>query len=125
MTSVLAIIKEELKTIGVPYEFMRWTSAIEYPYFIGEYSEIDTNTEDGYEECTLMITGTTKGNWLELEEIKNKIKNHFPSVYGLRKSTDTGTVVFYYSNAFPVDTGDADLKRIQINIQVKQWKGMI
>lgn len=125
MTSALAIINEELKAIGVPYEFMRWTSALSYPYFVGEYSETATDTEDGYEESILMITGTTKGSWLELEEIKNKIKNHFPSIYGLRKSTDTGTVVFYYANGFPVDTGEADLKRIQINLQIKQWKGLI
>lgn len=121
--SVLGIFATEMKSIGVPYEFMRWTSDVEYPYWVGEYSETPTDTEDGYKEMTLLLTGTTKGSWLELEQQKAKIENHFPAIYGLRKSIEGGTVVFYYSNSFPVDTGEADLKRIQVNIQVKQWKG--
>ena len=123
MTSVLKTIKEELNSIDVPYEFMRWTSAVKYPYFVGEYSETPTDTEDGYEESTMMLTGTTKGLWLELENIKEKIKNHFPNPYGLRKSTGDGTVVIFYENSFPVDTGESDLKRIQINLKIKKWRG--
>lgn len=121
---MLKIFKEQMQKIDVPYEFMRWTSNVQYPYWIGEYSDTPTDSEDGYEEGTLMLTGTTTGSWLELIEQKDKIKNHFPTVYGLRLSTDIGAVVFYYENSFPVDTGTADLKRIQVNLKVKQWKGM-
>lgn len=124
MITVLSTIKSELNSIGVPYQFMEWTSAVQYPYFVGEYSETTPTSEDGCEEKTMILTGTTKGSWLELEEIREKIKNHFPSIYGLRKSTDEGVVVFYYDNAYPVPTGEADLKRIQINISIKLWKGM-
>lgn len=120
--SVLGIVNEELTSIGVPYEFMQWTSAVEYPYFVGEYTETPTVTEDGYKETTLILTGTTKGSWLELEQIRAKIENHFPAVCGLRKSTENGTVVIYYGNSFPVPTGEADLKRIQINLNIKEWK---
>ena len=119
--NVLGIFANELKNIGVPYEFMEWTSPVQYPYFIGEYAETVPVTEDGYESSSLILTGTTKGSWLELEQIKEKIKNHFPSIFGLRKSTDTGAVVFYYANSLPVPTGEAGLKRIQINIDVKEW----
>jgi len=120
--SVLGIIKNELDSIGVPYEFMMWTSAVQYPYFVGEYSETPTNSEDGYKESTILLTGTTKGSWSELEQLRAKIENHFPAVYGLRKATDTGAVVLFYGNSFPVYTGEADLKRIQINIEVKEWR---
>lgn len=119
--TVLGIIADEMNHLDVPYEFMRWTSGVQYPYFIGEYSETATDTEDGYKESTLMITGTTKGSWLELEQIKEKIEHHFSRIYGLRKSTDSGTVVIFYENSFPVPTGEADLKRIQINLHVKEW----
>lgn len=122
---MLKTISEEMHSIGVPYEFMRWTSAVEYPYFIGEYSETPTVTEDGYKESTMMVTGTTRGSWLELEQYKAKIENHFPAVYGLRKTTPTGSVTIYYENSFPVDTGEADLKRIQVNLRIKEWKGAI
>lgn len=122
--SVLKIVSEELDNIGVPYEFMQWTSDVQYPYFVGEYSEVPSVTEDGYKEGTLILTGTTKGSWLELERIRANIEKHFPAVYGLRRSTDTGTVVIMYGNSFPVPTGEADLKRIQINLEFREWKGL-
>ena len=120
--NVLEVINNELHNIGVPYEFMRWTSEPQYPYFIGEYLEVPTDSEDGYEEHTMILTGTTKGLWFELENIKTKIKDHFPKPYGLRKAVSGGTVVIFYENSFPVDTGEADLKRIQINLQIKEWR---
>ena len=121
--SMLGVFATEMGNLDVPYEFMQWTSDVNGAYFVGEYSETPTVTEDGYKESTLMLTGTTSGSWLELEQIRAKIESHFPAEYGLRESTDTGSVAFYYANSIPVPTGDANLKRIQINIQVKEWKG--
>lgn len=126
MKTVLEIIKDELNSIDVPYEFMRWNDAVQYPYFIGEYTEVPVVTEDGAKETTFMLTGTTntsEGSWLELEQFRAKIEKHFPSAYGLRKATADGAVVIMYENSFPVPTGEADLKRIQINLQIKEWKG--
>ena len=122
--SILGVIKSELNSIEVPYEFMRWTSDVVYPYWIGEYSETPSVTEDGYKETSFILTGTTKGNWLELEKQKQKIERHFPSIGGLRLSTDTGAVAIFYENSFPVDTGDAELKRLQVNLTVKEWRDM-
>ena len=121
----LGIVNDELKHIDVPYEFMRWTSTI-IPdrYWIGEFTEITTNTEDGYEEATLILTGTTKDSWSLLMQDRAKIKDHFPTISGLRKIVDNGVVVIFYENCFPVPTGEANLKRIQINLQIKAWKGM-
>lgn len=123
--SALNVMADELNSIGVPYEFMRWTSTVDGQYWVGEYSEIITDSEDGYNEYSFILTGTTRGSWLELEQTKDKIKSHFPDVYGLRKSTDDGTVAIFYEQAFPVDTGEAELKRIQVNLRIKEWKGAI
>lgn len=125
MKSALGIIATELNSIGVPYEFMRWTSTVTDRYFVGEYTETPTLTEDGKEEGTMILTGTTRGTWMELEQDKEKIKNHFPSIYGLRIPTEDGAVVIRYRESFPVDTGEADLKRIQINLDITQWKGVL
>lgn len=122
--TALGIINDELNIIDVPYEFMRWTTPVGDRYWVGEYSETTTNTEDGYEEGTLLLTGTTKGLWSVLMRDRATIKDHFPHIGGLRKDTDNGAVVIYYDNSFPVPTGDADLKRMQINLQIKAWKGM-
>lgn len=121
---MLKFIKEQMSLLDIPYEFMEWTSPIQYPYVVGEYTETPTLDEDGKEESTMILTATTRGAWLELEEIKNKIKKHFPSVGGLRAETDSGVIVVYYSDAFPVPTGEAELKRIQINLDVREWKGL-
>jgi hypothetical protein len=95
---------------------------VEDTYFIGEYSETSTTSEDGYRESTLMLTGTTIGSWMDLEQHRANIEHHFPRIHGLRLTTDTGTVVIFYENSFPVPTGEADLKRIQINLLVKEWR---
>lgn len=125
MMSVLGIIATELSSMDVPYEFMEWTDTVEYPYWVGEYSELPPISEDGYKESTVILTGTTKGSWLDLELTRGKIENRFHPIHGLRTATDDGTVVIYYENSFPVPTGEADLKRMQINLRVKTWKGMI
>ena len=120
----LGIVHDELKKIDVPYEFMRWTSLVKDRYWIGEFTETPTDTEDGYEETTLILTGTTKDNWAVLMQDRAKIKDHFPKIGGFRIPTENGVVVIFYDNAFPVPTGEANLKRIQINLQIKAWKGM-
>ena len=121
---VLGIANDELKKIDVPYEFMRWTSTVEDRYWVGEFTETPTDTEDGYEEGTLILTGTTRSSWLALMQDREKIKDHFPTISGFRKTTDNGVVVIFYENTLPVPTGEADLKRIQVNLQIKAWKGM-
>lgn len=121
---MLAFIAEELEKLGVPYEFMRWTSPVEYPYVVGEYSEAMPIDEDGFKGSTVILTGFTRNSWLELEQIRAKIENHFPAAGGLRGQTDNGAVVVFYGNSFPIDTGEADLKKIQINLDIRTWKGM-
>lgn len=124
--TALAIIAKELDKIGIPYSFMRWNTEASYPYWVGEYQETTTENEDGYKEYTMMLTGTTNADsWLSLEEQKNTIESHFPPVYGLRTTTENGSVAIFYQHAFPIDTGDANLKRIQVNLLVKEWKGSI
>lgn len=122
--TALGVVNTELHSIGVPYEFMRWTSTDTDIYWVGSYGESPTDTEDGYEEGTVILTGTTKNLWSVLMEHRAKIKDHFPNIGGLRIPTDTGTVVIFYDNSIPVPTGDANLKRIQVNLRIKMWKGM-
>jgi hypothetical protein len=119
---MLGFISNELNSIGVPYEFMRWTGAVSYPYVVGEYSEITATNEDGFKESTMILTGFTRGSWLELEQIKEKIQQHFPTAGGLRGNTEYGSVAIFYNGSYPIDTGEAELKKIQINLDVKEWR---
>ena len=126
MKTVLEIVNTELNSIDIPYAFMRWNFNCPDVYFVGECSEVPAVTEDGAKEYTMILTGTIvtiDGTWGELDQFREKIENHFPSVYGLRKSKGNVAVVIMYENSFPVPTGEANLKRIQINLRIKEWKG--
>lgn len=121
----LKFISDQMNKIGVPYEFGQWSSDIQYPYFVGEITEEPTDTEDGLEQSTMLLTGFTRGDYYDLETVKKKIKSHFPPVYGLRGDTDSGSIAVFFDGSFYVPTGEADLKKIQINLKIKEWKGDI
>lgn len=121
---VLSFLASELGALSIPYMFMEWTSTpVPNPYFVGEYSETEPTTEDGLQESTFIITGTTRGTWLSLEQAKNKIKSAFDPVEGNTAIFENGSgVAVFYANSFPVPTGEEELKRIQINLTVKEWR---
>lgn len=124
-TAVMKFISEAMESEGIPYEFMEFTSPIAdlQSYWVGEYSEIPPNAEDGMQETQLIITGTGRGSWLNLEKEKVKIEKIFPAIGGRTAILDNGSgVAVFYGNAFPVPTGDGFLKRLQVNLVVKEWK---
>ena len=124
-TDGLNFISAAMESAGIPYEFMEYTSAIDFisAYWVGEYSEAEPVTEDGLQETQFILTGTGKGSWLELEEQKEKIEQLFPALAGRTAILDNKSgIAVFYGNAFPVPTGDGFLKRLQINLIVKEWK---
>lgn len=122
----LKFLNEQMESIGVPYEFGQWTSNITSPYFVGEQPSPEAfPAEDGSEESTIILTGFHRGKIIDLETIKNKIKSHFSPIHGLRSKTDSGSIAVFFDGAFYIPTGEADLKKIQINLTIKEWKGVI
>ena len=119
----LGFINEQMDILTVPYEFGEWTSKVKYPYSVGEIYETPSMTEDGYEESTLILTLFQRGKYIELEEIKEKIKGHFHPIHGLRSTTDSGAIAVFYGGAFNIPTGETELKKMQINLLIKEWKG--
>ena len=121
----LKFINEQMDILSVPYEFGEWTSKVVYPYSVGEITEEPSTTEDGLEESTMILTCFTRGKYIELESIKEKIKKHFHPIHGLRASTDSGSIAVFFDGSFYIPTGEAELKKIQINLKIKEWKGVI
>lgn len=117
----LGIVSGFMKTLGLNYEFMEWTSEPIYPYFVGEYQETPPQNEEGEEESYFILTGFSKGSWLQLEEAKRKIKEYFSKAGKIVTTESDSAVAIFYANSFPVPTGDAELKKIQINLTVKEW----
>ena len=123
--AVLKFINDTMESAGIPYEFTEYTSAIDSieAYWVGEYSESPPAAEDGCQETQFILTGTGKGSWLMLEQQKAEIEKLFPTVGGRTAILDNGSgIAVFYENAFPVPTGDGFLKRLQINLTVKEWK---
>lgn len=121
----LEFVNNEFNSISVPYEFGMWTGEVKYPYFTGEISEEEPKTEDGFEQSMLSVTGWHRGSYLTLEEIKERIKKHFNPITGLCGKTDSGSIAVFFSGAFFVPSGNEELKKIQINLTIKEWKGAV
>lgn len=122
--NLLKVVSDGMTELGLEYEFGEYTKEpIVYPYFVGEYTETEPMTEDGLQETTFMLSGFSRGTWLTLENAKAKIENYFNKVYGKTVMVDDGSAVaVFYGNALIVPTGDEELKKIQINLQCKEWK---
>ena len=70
------------------------------------------------QEIDFLLTGTGT-SWLKLEQAKSKIESNISKTAIL--SNGNGIAVFY-AGALTIPTGDAELKRIQINLTIKEWK---
>ena len=121
---VLKIISDAMTSLGMEYGYGEYSGdPVVYPYFVGEQTENETMTEDGLQESTILLTGFSRGSWLELEDAKERIENYFNRISGYTVITDKGSgVAVFYDGSMIVPTGDAELKSIQINLSAKEWK---
>ena len=121
---VLKIISDTMNALGIEYGFGEYSgNPVKYPYFVGEYTETEMFDESGLQESTVLLTGFSRGSWLDLEDAKERIERQFNRVTGKFGITDSGSAVaIAYSHALIVPTGDAELKSIQINLSIKEWK---
>ena len=134
MLEVLMVVQNAMNTLGIEYAFGEYApisdedeegeeSKIVYPYFVGEYTESEPLTEDGLHSSTFMLTGFSRDSWLTLEEAKERIERHFNMSSGKTYITARGTgIAISYAGSMIVPTGDAELKKIQINLDIKEWK---
>lgn len=122
----LKAISEAMDALEINYAFKKWKGKPKYPYFIGEYQERENPNEDGMTEKQFILTGFARGEEAiaELESTKEKIKKYFPQVGGRLAIVDGSAVAIFYASAFEnLPTGDAELEKIQINLNTKEWSG--
>ena len=119
----LRIIADAMREMGLAYGFMEYAGELVYPYFVGEYTEQAPTTEDGLQVSNFLLTGFSRGSWMALEDAREQIAQYFGMVSGKTVIADNGSgVAVFYENALVVPTEDATLKRIQINLHIKEWK---
>lgn len=115
-------IAEKMDEIKVPYAFQVWNeNPVPDIYFVGTYNEISgmEKEESGLQETTFILRGFTRGSWELLEQAKHKIEKAMCETAILEDGS--GIAVFYESGLI-VPTGDYEIKSIQINLGVKEWK---
>lgn len=126
-TEAFSIINDAMEEMRLNYAFMEYIvedgETLPKTYFIGEYQELEPVSEDGEEDTVFILTGFSREKWIQLEEAKGKIKKFFPKTTGKTAVTESGSVIaIFYTNSLPFPVEDDELKKIQINLTVKEWK---
>ena len=121
--TALKIIGKAMEALGLEYGFMRYNKKpVVYPYWVGEYQENVPTSENGHSTATFFLNGFHRGSWDELETQKERIENYFNKVSGKTVIAEDGSAVaVFYANSLILPTMDAELKRIQINLDVHEW----
>ena len=120
----LSFINKKLSEADIPYSFGEWSGEIVYPYFVGEYTETEPLYEYGETEDTFMLTGTSRVSdaKLDLEKYKKKIREIFSPEGITERFADGSAIAVMYCDSSYIPTGTDDLRRIQINLKIKEWR---
>lgn len=119
-TEGLNFISSILKPL-INYHFLYYkTDKVEYPYWVGEYLESEYSAEANYQETTFILTGVTRGSYLELEKQKEIIKKALKDKRAILPS-GTGIAV-HYDYSMPIRVDDIELQKIQINLTIQEWE---
>lgn len=121
--NIRKLVASAMQELGIEYGFLTYfKDPIAYPYFVGQYTESAPISEDGMQESRFSLFGYTRGSWEELEEKKEQIEAFFNKVSGKTVIAENGSAVaVFYESALTIPTGNAELKRIQINLICKEW----
>lgn len=116
------IISEAMETLGINYAYLEWLDDPVDLYFTGEYQEGEALDESGQTDISFILTGFSRVGIEALEEAKEAIKQYFDNVSGKVIADDKSAVAIFYAGSFPVRTAVADIKKIQVNLNIKEWK---
>ena len=116
----LKFISKTLKPL-VNYHFLYYkTDKVEYPYWVGEYLENEYSEETNYQGTTFILTGVTRGSYLELEKQKEIIKKALKDKRAIL-SNGAGIAV-HYDYSMPIRVDDIELQKIQVNLTIQEWE---
>lgn len=120
--SVLGALDVALSALGISYEFGEWSDTnVPQTYWTGEYFEEPNDVESGLISTEFVLTGVTRGKFSNLEMEKELIRRNFQ--HGFRFIMVDGTGVHVaYNNATMIPTDDENLHRIEVSLDVKQWR---
>lgn len=116
----LKFISKTLKPL-VNYHFLYYkTDKVEYPYWVGEYLENEYSAETNYQGTTFILTGVTRGSYLELEKQKEIIKKALKDKRAIL--LNGAGIAVHYDYSMPIRVDDIELQKIQINLTIQEWE---
>lgn len=123
MVNVLKAVNQELNKLGVNYSYSEnKQKPPKYPYWVGSYTCPEGMSEDGERNPTVILTGFFRGlTLLEIEQEKEKIAAHFRN--GRIVHINGSVVVIYTANVLDIPQDFDDLKKSEIYLSIKYWKG--
>lgn len=120
MIKILKLIRNEFSSLDIPYYFENWDDELELPYVVGELSEVPNDNECGLSEYSLTLTCEDVNSYSKLLQINEKIKNEYK--HNKKITLDNSAIVIGYENMITVPVEAEDIKRIQINLNIKLWE---
>ena len=117
-------ITGKLTGLGISYQYMEYSRhPVPDPYWVGQYTELSSVDEGGEFQSDFLLIGTTKHKYLDLEQTKKQIMDLFPE-YGLTDILANGWgIACCYESSMPIPSIEEGVHRIQITLNVKEWKG--
>lgn len=74
------------------------------------------------EECNFILTGNTKGSFLNLETVKELLKDTL-GCDGITDIMKSGSgIAIMYVTAYPVPSVEFGIHRLEITLRIKEWK---
>lgn len=119
----LGFVNSLFESLGIPYEFMQWNSPnVPNTYWVGEYIETETVNEDGLEQASFILTGTTNQKFLELETVKQQLKDRIGNE-GMTAILESGSaIVISFVDSQPLPSVENGVHRLQITLNVREWR---
>lgn len=116
---ILEVLKQEMESLNINYSFMRYVANVpQYPYFVGDYTENEFSNEDQLTSGEIKIVGWSRNSLSELLAVKETLKQKFDEFVTVSGGY---AVMINYENAMVIESGEADLFRIDIRISFKEW----
>ena len=120
MINVLKTLKNELKTLNIPYAFDKWDSDVILPFFVGELDELSYPYEDGKSEYSFTLTGEDVNTYSNLYNYAEILKNEYK--HSKKIKVDGGYMVITYENTITIPIDIPSIKRIEIKFTIYLWE---
>lgn len=119
----LGFVNSLFESLGIPYEFMQWNSSnVPNTYWVGEYIENESVNEDGLEQASFILTGTTNQKFLELETVKQQLKDRIGNE-GMTAILESGSAIAVsLADSQSLPSVENGVHRLQITLNVREWR---